>query len=144
MTARQREIKGFALAPLPALILLMLWIGLQPAADPSFVDSFFVALFLIPIGYAATLLFGIPIHIILSRRGRSSAFAYLFATATMIAVAAIAIGILISLYPKPPTPNPFAFTMWSRDGLAAVLAFTLPALITAATFWAITVRPEAH
>jgi hypothetical protein len=78
MKLSKRELSGFALAPLPVVAPLLLMFGVIISSAPPDSGAAFEAGAQLVLGsYVATLLLGLPIHLILRWKGRHSLAAYL-------------------------------------------------------------------
>jgi hypothetical protein len=64
----EREIRAFALAPLPLVVPLLLAIGVkavvEDTGDAGYAGVFFAMLAFALLSYIATLLIGVPIHLV--------------------------------------------------------------------------------
>jgi hypothetical protein len=138
----RREVMGFALAPLPVLGPLLLgFVAILFAHPPSDGGSAIDAMLqLILMGYGATLVIGLPVHLVLRWRRRSSLSAYLGLTVLSIAFIGGAFAVSDRFFPPVPDTNPFRLHMWSRFGIGVTLAFAIAAGLSASVFWRVAVR----
>lgn len=141
MKLSKRELSGFALAPLPVVAPLLLMFGVILFSVPRDSGAAFEAGAQLVLGcYVATLLLGLPIHLILRWKGRHSLAAYLGLTDVGVAIMGGLALICEALFPMVPESNPFAFTMRGRFGVTATLASAAIACICAFIFWLVAVR----
>lgn len=137
----KRDLIGFAVAPLPflgPLLLMHCVILLDWPTDSRFILRSMLGLVLW--SYAATLLIGLPIHLFLRWKGRRDLIAYLGATVVASILTGCISALMEGIFWPSRANNPFGFTMWSRFGLTAMLAFTAVASACAWVFWRFAVR----
>ena len=74
-TSANNVAKAMGLAPLSASLVLLVYMTLYSAVrsryDSLLSDWLFISVFAVPIAYIATLLVGLPTHLILSKLGRA-------------------------------------------------------------------------
>ena len=137
----KRELIGFAVAPLPVVgPLLLMFTVILSSAPPDSGAAFEAAAELVLGSYLATLLIGLPIHLILRWKRRTSLAAHLGST---VVGASLPAGFALAyqaLFPRWAGDNPFALTMWSRAGVTATLTFVAVACLCGWIFWAVAVR----
>jgi hypothetical protein len=138
----RRELLGFALAPLPVVgpVTLVFGIILLPL-PPDSLAALQAASEVVFWSYVATVVFGLPIHLLLRSKQQTSLRAYL-GLAVVAAIAVLSGLALVSdgLFSDWAKDNPFAFTMWSRAGVVLSLIFVAVACLCASVFWAVAVR----
>lgn len=136
---RKRELVGFVLAPLPIVGPLLLGFGTLVSLSPGDGGAALrPAVEFLLWSYGATLLIGLPTHLILRWRRQSGLAAYLGLTAAWILAAAGLAAVAEAV--MPPSPNPFHLVMWSRFGMSVTLIGLAAASISAWVFWMIAVR----
>ena len=86
-SSSKQLIKAVGLAPLAALLVLLLYVTVYSAARSSYdnilSDWLFLSFFAVPIAYAATLLIGLPTHLILSKLDRANVANYVIVGVVM-------------------------------------------------------------
>ncbi len=132
----KREMKGFALAPLPAVLPFTLLFGIilldQPNDSASVIEAWME---IVVASYGASLLVGVPVHLILQRLRRRSLRSYFLTTTVVILMAALGFELFRLLIPTTPEANPFGFKLATRAGLAATLVVEALALTGSWIFW---------
>ncbi|AJP71045.1 hypothetical protein [Sphingomonas hengshuiensis] len=141
----EREIKAFALAPLPILVPLLLGTGFKAVigdrGDANAADILLIMSVLILFGYGAALSVGLPIHLALRRFHKSALVYYLIGAALPFVVLAGAIAVWLPLAPAPaPSVNPHGLYMQGGVVIKFLLAFAAVASLSATTFWYAGVR----
>jgi len=132
----ERVSRGFALAPLPALVLFAL-ITMPP---PAAVGAGLV------IGYCATAVIGVPVHLILHAIRREGLIHYVAATAFALSLFPLfAFAVEKLPHGNPAKRNPHSLWALLNEPDLQRLAITgmLYGCITAAVFWFIAVRRTA-
>lgn len=90
-SSSKRLIKAVGLAPLASLLVLLLYLAVYSAVRSSYgsilSDWLFFSIFVAPIAYAATLLIGLPTHLILCKLDRANVANY------------VIVGIVVALLP---------------------------------------------
>ena len=138
---RRREIMGFLLAPLPILTPFLLMFGVILSGAPSDSASLFEAMLeIVLLGYGATLLIGLPIHLVLRWKRQSGLSAYLALSVMSTLLIASILAVLERLFPPTVEDNPFGMVMWSRFGVTVTLTFAIIAALSAWVFWRVAVR----
>jgi hypothetical protein len=142
----EREMRAFALAPLPVLALALVLVVTGSVAAPDadalligLIGIVFLALFL----YGAVLLIGLPIHLLLRRLRKTALVHYL--GLVVLPILLLGIGFMIwvrrTLKPLSVGENPFSLSrLWANAGLATTLTFAAIAALSASTFWYAGVR----
>jgi len=137
----QREVTGFALAPLPVVVPFTLLFGIilfsQPSDSASAIQAW---LELVVVSYGTSLLVGVPVHVALRRLALRSLQAYLVATTLAVGAIATAVWLFQLMLPPSVQQNPHAFIITSRIGLTAILLLESVALTGASIFWLVSVR----
>ncbi len=141
----EREMKAFALAPLPVVILLVLGIGVNAmvgdTGDAGRADIFLAMSAFVVFGYGATFSIGIPIHLLLRRFQKTGLIYYLSLTVLPFVLLAGAIAVWHQLAPAPVPPvNPLSLYMQVGVAIKWTLAFAAIASLSATTFWYAGVR----
>lgn len=139
----KREVKAFALAPLPMVLPVLLMSGAILAGPPQHAADAFVVMFqsLVAI-YGATLLIGMPIHLLLRRNRQLGLRSYLVLTVMAVTLIAGAAAIWDRLHRSPVNSNPFALHLWSAYGIKLTFVFALLAALSASIFWSVAVRQQ--
>ncbi|MES2058457.1 MAG: hypothetical protein V4564_21145 [Pseudomonadota bacterium] len=140
-----REIKAFALAPLPVLVPLLVAIGINAVVggtgDAGGADILLAMLAFVLFGYGTTFLIGIPIHLVLRRFRKTGLIYYLSLTVLPFVLLAGAIAVWLQLAPAPAPPvNPFSLYAQGGGAIKWTLAFGAIASLSATTFWYAGVR----
>lgn len=140
-----REIRAFALAPLPVLVPLLLAIGVNAVVgdtgDAGATGVFLAMLAFALFGYGATVLIGLPVHLVLQRFRKVGLINYLSLTILPFALFAGAIAVWLQLASAPVPPvNPFSPYMQGSVVIKWTLAFAAMASLSATTFWYAGVR----
>ncbi|MDP1028634.1 hypothetical protein Q5H91_15530 [Sphingomonas sp. KR1UV-12] len=132
----KREMKGFALAPLPAVLPFTLLFGIilldQPDHSASVINAWME---LVLASYGASLSVGVPVHLIHRQLRRRSLRSYLLTTTVMVLVAALGFELFRLLVLTSPEANPFGFKLATRAGLAATFVVEALALTGSWIFW---------
>ncbi|QNQ08340.1 hypothetical protein [Sphingomonas alpina] len=141
----EREIKAFALAPLPLVAPLLLAIAVNAVAgdtgDGGYAGVFFAMLAFALLSYVATLLIGIPIHLVLQHFRKTGLIHYLSLAVLPFLLLAGAIAVWLQLAPAPVPPvNPFGLYMNGGVAIKWTLVFAAIASLSATTFWYAGVR----
>jgi hypothetical protein len=141
----EREIKAFALAPLPVVVPLLFAIGvnvvLGDTGDAAGAGIFLFMLAVVLFSYCATFFIGIPIHLVLRRFQKTALIYYLSLTVLPFVLLAGAIAVWLRLAPAPVPPvNPFGLYMQGGVVIKWTLAFAAIASLSATTFWYAGVR----
>ena len=140
-----QEIKAFALAPLPVLVPLLLVTGIKAVlgdtGDAGATGVFLAMLAFTLLGYGATVLIGLPIHLVLQRFHKVGLIDYLSLTIMPFALFAgvIAVWLKFASAPVPPV-NPFGLYMQGNVVIKWTSAFAAIASLSATTFWYVGVR----
>ena len=141
----EREIKAFALAPLPVVAPLLLAIGVNAVigdTGDAGAAAIFLAMWMVVLfGYGTTLVIGIPVHLLL-RRFRKTRLIYYVALAALpflLLAAAIAFHLRFGPAPLPPV-NPFGLYQQGALVIKWMLAFAAIASLCASMFWYAGVR----
>ncbi|MFC3580340.1 hypothetical protein [Sphingomonas hylomeconis] len=141
----EREIKAFALAPLPVAVPLLFATGanavLGDVGDADIADILIAMLVFVVLSYGVTLVIGIPIHVGLRRFKKTGLIHYLSATVLpfVLLAGAIAVWLRLASAPAPPV-NPFGLFMQGAVAIKWTLAFGAIAALSATTFWYAGVR----
>jgi hypothetical protein len=142
----EREMRAFALTPLPVLALALL-MSMSTAVRDRSGDEFLISLvgtvILTAFLYGAIILIGVPIHLLL-RRLRKTALGYYLGLA-VVPIVLLGVGLAIwarqTLKPLSPSENPFGLLrLWASGGIATTLTFAAIAALSASTFWYAGVR----
>ena len=132
----RREITGFALAPLPAVLPFTVLFGIilfdQPDDSASVIEAWIE---LVAAIYGASLLIGVPVHLTLRLLRRRSLSFYLLTTAVVVVAAAIGVELIRLPLQTSPVANPFGFKLASLAGVAATLIIEGLALTGSWIFW---------
>jgi len=137
----KREVKAFALAPLPVVLPVLLMCGAILAEPPQHAADAFVVMFQsLAIIYGVTLVIGLPVHLLLRRKRQLALSSYLALTVLEVALVAGAAAIWDRLHRSSVTSNPFALHMWSAYGIKLTLVFAFLAALSASIFWSVAVR----
>ncbi len=144
----RREIKALAIAPLPVVVPLLLAIGVNAMigdtgdAGAAEAAGIFLAMLAFALfSYGATLLIGLPIHLVLRRFQKIGLINYLSLTVLPFVLFAGAIAVWLQLSPAPVPPvNPFGLHMQGGAVIKWTLAFAAIASLSATTFWYAGVR----
>ena len=137
----KQEITGFALAPLIVAVPLAVTFGLIAYAQRDIQAFIEATSAIVLLSYGATLIFGLPIHLLMRRMGRTGLGAYLVASIIAVFLVSIATTVASQLIPPSAEDNPHSLLhIWSRLGLSVTLGFAFLALLTAGTFWGVAVR----
>ena len=140
-----REIKAFAIAPLPVVVPLLLAIGVNAVVGDTGTAGaagiFLAMLAFVLFSYGATFMIGLPIHLVLRRFQKIGLINYLSLTALPFILLAGAIAVWLQLAPAPVPPvNPFGLYMQGGVVIKWTLAFGAIASLSATTFWYAGVR----
>lgn len=141
----EREIKAFALAPLPVVVPLLFATGVNVVVgdmgDATGADILLAMLALVLFSYGATFFIGIPIHLVLRRFQKTALIYYLSLTVLpfVLLAGAIAVWLRLAAAPVPPV-NPFGLYMQGGGVIKWTLAFAAVASLSATTFWYAGVR----
>ena len=131
-----RDALGFALAPLPVVLPFMLLFGYVlidvPSDGPSAIEALIE---IIAACYGATLLIGVPVHVVLRRLKLDSLGAYLSGALVGVVAVGGSAAIVSAMTPPPKSPNPFAIPILTITEVLAGLA-----LVCASVFWLVAVR----
>lgn len=140
-----REVKAFAITPLPVLVPLLLSIGVNALAGDTgdaggtgvLVAMLAFALF----GYGATVLIGVPVYLVLQRFHKAGLINYLALTILPFVLFAGAIAVWLHLVSAPVPPvNPFGLYMQGNVVIRWTLLSAILASLSATTFWYAGVR----
>src|SRR4051812_25088087 len=140
----RRVVLGFVLAPLPVvgpipLLEAILLVGM-PEDGANLASDMMLMVFG---GYGVCLLLGIPIHLILARKGRSDLASYLLAVVAAVFAAACMAALLELRFRPSLERNPFGWSMWSRFGISATVIAAVLSCACASIFWKVAVaRPR--
>ena len=139
----KREIKAFALAPLPVVTPVLLMFGFILVEAPRDGASVFGAtLVMVLLIYGVTLLIGLPVHWMLQRKGQTALVAYLGFTVLAVFVLSGAFAVWNQLAPIYADGNPHSLRhMWSGYGVTMTLVFAALASLSASIFWCAAVMP---
>ena len=140
-----REIKAFGLAPLPLVVPLLLPIGLRAVVgdtgDAGYAGVLFAMLAFALFSYFATLLIGVPIHLVLRRLEIRGLLYYVGLAVLPFVLFAGTIAVWVQLAPPPVPPvNPFSVLANVGEVIKWTLAFAAIASLSATTFWYVGVR----
>lgn len=141
----EREIKAFVLTPLPVVVPLLFLTGanavLGDTGDAGVADIFLAMPAFVLLSYGATLMIGIPIHLMLRRFRKTGLIHYLSAAVLPFMLLAGAIAVWLRLTPTPAPPvNPFGLFMQGAVAIKRTLAFCAITALSATTFWYTGVR----
>ena len=140
-----REAVGFVLAPLPVLAPVVAGAGVvifdQTADRPYILWS---TIQLLVIGYGATFLFGLPIHLTLRRKQQTKIGAYVGLAVVSASLIGAALAIHQRLFAPVSTDNPFQIHLWGRAGLWLTVLLAIIAALTSWIFWLVAVRQQRH
>ena len=138
----KRELLGFTLAPLPvAAPILLTFAMILSSVPPDSEAALQAAAGLVLASYAAALLIGLPVHLILRWKQQTSLVAYLGFTFTGAGLTGASVLICCSLFSCGAEDNPFSFRTWSAAGATATLMFAALACLCAFVFWAVAIKP---
>lgn len=140
-----RVVKAFAVAPLPVLVPLLLAIGVNAlvgdTGDAGATGVLLAMLAFALFGYGATVLIGLPVHLVLQRFHKASLINYLTLTILPFVLFAGAIAVWLRLASAPvPLVNPFGLYMQGNVVIKWTLVFAALASLSATTFWYAGVR----
>lgn len=141
----EREMRAFALAPLPWLVPLLLAVGVNElvgdTGDAGYAGVFFAMVALALLSYVATVFFGAPTHLVLRRFQKTGLIYYLSLAVLPFVLFAGAIAAWLQLDPTPgPDVNPFSLYMNRGVTIKWTLIFAAIASLSATTFWYAGVR----
>ena len=137
----KREIVGFALAPLPVLGPLTLLFAMIVMSGDTASAAAMIELPLM--GYGATLLIGLPVHLYLRSRGRHELAAYVLLTAAGCVLIGATLAGYDALCPPSLQEDPFGMRMSGPFGAKVTIAFTGLACLGAWIFWRTAVRERS-
>ena len=140
-----REIRAFALAPLPFLVPQLLAMGLRAVVgdtgDAGYAGVLFAMLAFALLSYFATLLIGVPIHLVLRRFEKRGLLYYTVLAVLPFVLVAGTIAVWVQLAPATVPPvNPFSVLANVGEAIKWTLAFAAIASLSATTFWYVGVR----
>ncbi|HEX8554945.1 MAG TPA: hypothetical protein VF695_09580 [Sphingomonas sp.] len=143
----EREVKAFAMAPLPVVVPLIFSIGVKAivgdSGDAGVAGVLLAILAFVLISYGATLLIGIPIHLVLRRFRKRDLIHYVSAAVLPFVILAGAIAVWLQLDPVPTRPvNPFSVHANGGIAIRWTLVIAAVAALSATTFWYVGVRPQ--
>lgn len=136
----RRDFLGFVVAPLPAVAPLMLWAGAILFHQPKDSAGPLWAIFqLVLLCYAPTLLVGVPVHLLLQWRGRTSLITY---SSVAVATVLIVFGVLAvsQRLIAPVSDNPHRLMLWGGEGVLVALGCAFVALLSTCLFWTVAIR----
>jgi len=138
---RGREITGFALAPLPALAPFILMFAAILFDQPDHrADVLWIIIQILLLGYGVTLLFGVPIHLVLRRKRLTKIGPYLALSVLSALLIAGLLALRQRLFGHVSANHPFPVHLWGRAGVGLALMLASAAALSASVFWAVAVR----
>jgi hypothetical protein len=140
----RREVKAFALAPLPVVAPVLVLFGLMVFGAPRDAAAIFgPTMSMIAAIYGVTLLIGLPVHWLLQRTQRTALSAYLVLTVSVVFLLAAAFSIGNWLVPTFADGSPHSLRhMWSLYRVVMTLVCAALAALSASIFWCTAVMPQ--
>ena len=132
---------GFAFAPLPVVAPVLLMFGAILARAPiDWAAASTAMLQVLALIYGATLIVGVPLHLLLHRTRRYTLLAYIGGAVAAVVTTFGVVAIADRLRPTSANASPFALHPWSGAGVVLAIMSAFFAAIAAAIFWIIAVK----